>query len=203
MLERSRKTFVAFHAKDDVPEVRSEVYRLLMKHPIRFYAVVLDKAGYAKWIRNMNVKSDEFWYRPTVLYDTLVKRLFRDHLHKHDAYQVCFASRWKSDRTAALGHALQDARRRFEKRWGIAGVGHISVEVSAPSRSPVLQAVDYFLWALQRCYERREDRYIQYIWSKVRRIHDIEDRRTSFAGTYYAPGKPLSAAVLLPLQTQK
>ena len=37
---RSRKTAAAFHAKDDLPEVRREVYRILIRHPVKFFAVV-------------------------------------------------------------------------------------------------------------------------------------------------------------------
>src|SRR5947208_16835342 len=38
-----RKTAVKFHAKDDLPEVREHVFRLLMKQDLRFAAVVRDK----------------------------------------------------------------------------------------------------------------------------------------------------------------
>ena len=38
-----RKTAVAFHAKDDLPEVRREVFRVLLRHEIQFVAVVRDK----------------------------------------------------------------------------------------------------------------------------------------------------------------
>lgn len=37
------KTAIAFHAKDDLPEVRREVFKVLLNHEIRFYAVVRDK----------------------------------------------------------------------------------------------------------------------------------------------------------------
>ena len=37
-----KKTALAFHAKDDCPEVRREVYKLLMQHEIRFFALVRD-----------------------------------------------------------------------------------------------------------------------------------------------------------------
>lgn len=37
------KTARFFHAKDDVPEVRVEVFRLLLAHELRFSAIVKDK----------------------------------------------------------------------------------------------------------------------------------------------------------------
>jgi starvation-inducible outer membrane lipoprotein len=32
-----------------------------------------------------------------------------------------------------------------------------------PTTEPALQAVDYFLWALQRTYEKREDRFLELV----------------------------------------
>jgi len=58
-----------------------------------------------------------------------------------------------------------------------------------------LQAVDYFLWALQRCYERHEDRFVQLIWPKTECVWDC-DSRGDGEGTYYTKEKPLSAAML-------
>ena len=49
----------------------------------------------------------------------------------------------------------------------------IQVNGAYPSQSPMLQIVDYCLWALQRYYERGEERYIEYIWGKVDRIEEI------------------------------
>ena len=43
MHPRQGKTARAFHAKDDCPEVRREVFRLLLQHELRFFAVVRDK----------------------------------------------------------------------------------------------------------------------------------------------------------------
>jgi hypothetical protein len=39
----AHKTALYFHAKDDLPEVRREVFKLLQRHPVRFSAVVRDK----------------------------------------------------------------------------------------------------------------------------------------------------------------
>lgn len=43
MQPASRKTALAFHAKDDVAEVRREVCGLLMQHRMKFFAVLRDK----------------------------------------------------------------------------------------------------------------------------------------------------------------
>jgi len=193
---KRRKTAVEFHAKDDLAEIRKMVFDCLLKHDLRFHAVVSDKKAFVNWVKNTNRRTPDYRYHPNKMYDTLVKRLFRDHLHKHEAYQVFFAQRGSKDRSKALADALAHARRNFAKKWDIMGKGKINIHVTTPEYCVPLQAVDYFLWALQRCYERREDRYIRYLWPKVRRIHDIDDRRKQRYGTYYSPKNPLEATKL-------
>ena len=61
----------------------------------------------------------------------------------------------------------------------------------APSESPSLQAVDYFLWALQRYYERDEDRYVELIWDKVVEIDDMDRIEGGRKGVVYNKKRPL------------
>ena len=49
------------------------------------------------------------------LYDYAVRRLFKERLHKHDGYNICFAIRGNSHRTAAFRQALEQARDRFAR----------------------------------------------------------------------------------------
>ena len=65
-----------------------------------------------------------------------------------------------------------------------------------PTDEPALQAVDYFLWALQRTFEKREDRYLELLWPKCSLIIDVDDTRVAEYGTYYTRQKPLTAAAL-------
>jgi len=48
MQPEARKTALAFHAKDDLPEVRREVFSLLLRHQMHFFAVVRDKLKVVK-----------------------------------------------------------------------------------------------------------------------------------------------------------
>ena len=50
----------------------------------------------------------------------------------------------------------------------------------------------YFLWALQRLYERGEDRYWKYVAAKVSLVHDVDDMRENEYGTYYTKKNPLT-----------
>jgi len=190
------KTAVAFHAKDDLPEVRREVLHLLLRHEIGFFAVVRDKAKVLEYVRHRNERDPGYRYHPNELYDHLVRRLFKERLHKADQYRVFFARRGKRDRTEALSEALEAARHRFAEEKGVASVAPIEVIPTTPRSCPGLQAVDYFLWALQRLYERREDRFVALLWPAVRLVHDVDDTREAAYGVYYTKRKSLRAAAL-------
>ena len=196
MQPEAHKTALAFHAKDDVPEVRREVFYLLLRHEVRFFAVVRDKLKVLEYVRQRNEHDPAYRYNPNELYDYMVRRLFRDRLHKDDEYNILFAKRGKSDRTAALLEALQAAQRRFSQRWGIVSEAPIHVLPVSPPKNPGLQAADHFLWALQRLYERREERFVTLLWSRFSLVHDLDDTRQARYGVYYTKKKPLTLAAI-------
>jgi hypothetical protein len=196
MQPERNKTASAFHAKDDVPEIRREVYSLLRSYDLKFYAVVRNKHKVVEYVRQRNEHDPIYRYHPNELYDFMVRRLFRDRLHKDDEYNICFAKRGKADRTEALRSALEVARDKTFKKWGIKGSAPMNVIPCFPKISPGLQAADYFLWALQRCYEQREDRYLKYLWRAFRLVHDIDDIREAKYGCYYSQKKPLTLAAI-------
>jgi hypothetical protein len=196
MQPKSNKTALAFHAKNDIPEVRREVFSLLRSYDLKFYSVVRNKRLVVEYVRQRNEHSPDYHYRPNELYDYMVRRLFRDRLHKDDVYNIYFARRGKADRTAALQEALERARESFFRRWGILGTAPTNVFPRNIVETPGLQAVDYFLWALQRFYERREDRFLNYLWPAFRLVHDLDDTRQAQYGVYYTQKKPLILAAL-------
>lgn len=197
MQEASGKTAVFFHAKDDLPEVRREVFSVLKSFDdLRFFAIVTDKLQVVQYVQAQNQVEPVYRYHPNELYDYLVRRQFRDRLHKDDAYEIHFAKRGSSDRTAALRDALQSARQRFFEKWGVASASPIQVIPNTPQNNACLQATDYFLWALQRLYEQGEDRYLTYLWQSFRLVQDIDDRRSARYGVYYTQKKPLTKAAL-------
>ncbi len=191
-----RKTALLFHAKDDLPEVRREVFRVLRQHEIRFSAIVRDKLRVLTYVRRRNETDPEYRYNPNELYDYMVRRLFKTRLHKHGSYRICFARRGNANRTVALTHSLETTRQRFAAEQGISFNPQIEVVPTSPVREPGLQAVDYFLWALQRTFERREDRFLQFLWPQCSVVIDADDTREKGYGTYYTKQKPLTAAAL-------
>lgn len=191
-----QKTAVAFHAKDDIPEVRMLVFQLLAQQDVRFQAVIRDKRSIVNQVRNLNTQSERYHYTPNRLYDEMVKRLFKNRLHQAEGYRICFASRGSKDRTAALKAALEGARANFRQSWGIDANAPIEVTSVASASSAPLQAVDYFLWALQRVYTKGEDRFLSLLWPRISLIVDADDRRKSPAGRYYTREDPLTAGTI-------
>ncbi len=193
MTPTEKKTALVFHAKDDVPEVRRDVFSLLrQREDLRFFAIVKDKRKLVKYIRDQNAKNTSYRYRPNDLYDSLVSRLFTDRLHKADEYDICFARRGSSDRTKALADALQKARQKFDSKWNVQTSSLLNVTFQKTAGQAGLQVVDYFLWSLQRLYERREDRYFQYLWPAFSLVIDVDDRRKANYGVYYSQTNPLT-----------
>ena len=192
----ARKTALNFHAKDDLPEVRREVFTLLQKHECRFLAVVRDKQRVLKYIQRRNTLDISYRYHPNELYDYMVRVLFKNILHKDSHYEIFFSKRWKKDRTEALNQALQKSQERFSQQWGKEVSSTISLIHQTSHENTGLQAVDYFLWSLQRFYERKEDRYLNLLWSSFSLVHDLDDTRENPYGVYYTRKKPLNIAAL-------
>ncbi|MBN1876890.1 MAG: DUF3800 domain-containing protein [Anaerolineae bacterium] len=196
MQPEAHKTVEVFHAKDDLPEVRREVLTLLRHYQCHFSAIVRDKLRVIQYVRSRNHYDPTYHYHPNELYDHLVRLLFKTHLHKDDEYHIYFAKRGKGDRTAALSTALKITQQRFLKQHKLANHTVVEVIPAKPVDCPGLQVTDYFLWALQRFYERKEVRYIEMLWDSVSVIHDMDDTRQTPYGVYYTRKKPLSLAAL-------
>ena len=197
MQAERRKTALMFHAKDDIPEVRREVYKLLHSHQVSFFAVIKDKHKVLDYVRQRNERDPGgYRYQQNELYDLLIRRLFKDRLHQNDNYRVTFATRGGADRTRALANALETAKQGFAEKWGRTVTSNVEVISCNPQRTVPLQAVDYFLWALQRLYERGEGRYWDYVWPQVSLVIDMDDTEQAKYGRYYTQKKPLTLAAV-------
>jgi Protein of unknown function (DUF3800) len=185
------KTARAFHAKDDVAEVRREVFKLLLGQDLRFYAAVRSKAALLDYVRQRNEREPAYRYRGDALYDTLVEELFRRYHPFADRLHICFARRGNKARTHAFRTAIEKAEARFEQQYGARRSAEVEIVASTPPETAGLQAVDYFLWALQRHYERDESRYVELIWDKVVEIDDMDRIADGRRGVVYNKKRPL------------
>lgn len=197
MQKNKKKTALFFHAKDDLPEVRREVFHLILQHSVSFHSVIRDKLEVAKQVEAFLTISPTYRYNQNQLYDYMARSLLKDKLHSGDSCNVTFARRGKTDRTAALGNALETARDKWCRTHGVGRKKPpMTVRAAYPHQDGGLQVVDYFLWALQRLYEKGEDRYIELLWPKIHCVWDIDDMRGGSDGAYYTKEKPLNAASL-------
>ena len=160
MQPEPRKTALGFHAKDDIPEVRREVYKLLRNSDVRFYAVVRDKSNLAAYVQQQNARDPDYRYNQNEQYDLLAKELFSKLHHMANKVHICFAKRGNKSRNGAFRSALQQAPTAFAASFGFTHPATNEIHSSTPPKCVSLQAADYYLWALQRFYERGEERYL-------------------------------------------
>lgn len=183
MSPAARKTALCFHAKDDLPEVRREVFRLLPTLGVKVQAAVRRKAALVEEARLL--RSLGWPRRPSDVYDDLVMRLFKNLLHRGTDHEVCFARRGKSDRQEALTAALSRAKDKFRRHWKTEIDAPFAIRASVPSADAGLQVIDYYLWALQRLLERGEDRYFAAVADQFSLIMDLDDTRAKPYGRWY------------------
>lgn len=157
------------------------------------YAIVRRKEFLVQWVRKQNSYNSSWKYNPNEVYDSCVKRLFKDRLHIAENNYITFSRRGKSERNIALELALNKARDNFSRKYGKDITTLFHVASNYPSHEPILQIIDYCLWALQRLYERFEDRYFDYVKGKYHRIIDVDDKREKIYGVYYDKRNLLTA----------
>jgi hypothetical protein len=161
------KSLRAFHAKDDCPEVRKLVFQTLDQLESSVQVIVARKLD--PMFRGKYHKSQDRFY------EDLVSRLFENQVHKSERNVVVFARRGNKLRQHALRAAVEKGAGRFRHRWKVAEATEVIVETSQPSAEPLLQAIDYANWAVQRAFERREMRYFDFLRSKFEMVWDIFD----------------------------
>lgn len=148
-----RKTALAFHAKDDLPEVRWRVYEQLRRCNIRYSVVVREKAA-LEALASRTFAATRQKLRQNDIYDDLVARLFVGQFSEADMHRVTFALPRTGNRNSALTRAVERARQIQQS------AGRYTVTSMPPRESVGLQVVDYYLWATQRFFELRESRFL-------------------------------------------
>lgn len=170
------KTALFFHAKDDVPEVRHAVFTLMLRHRLRITVVVKEKQALLAHVRQHEVVDSKYRYKADghEIYDDLIARLFAPVGAFGVQRQVTFAVRGSKPRTASLKAVLDGIDQGFHQDFGFSPHGHTTVQSNYPAKSAGLQACDYLLWALQRFYERGEERYLRAMWHQYGRVIDLD-----------------------------
>ena len=192
MQAAARKTARAFHAKDDHPEVRARCFELIATLDFKFFAVIKDMRKVRDYVLSRNRMDSDYRYHPNELYDLTVRMLFKQRLHQSSQSRVVFARRGQSDRTAALSAQLEKTCARFLEENRLTSTAVVEIIPAYPWDRPCLQIADYCLWALQRCYEKHEARFLRAIWPKVSLVRDVDDPEALRGfGTYLTRRDPV------------
>ncbi len=100
---------------------------------------------------------------------------------------MVFAQRGHKPRSHAFRKAINTQDAEIERTFGFRRPAPKEIVSGFPREHAGLQAVDYFLWALQRFYERGEARYLEFIWPQTLEILDLDADIESRRGRAPAP----------------
>lgn len=184
----------AFHANKDCHEVRADVFRLLKTMDFEFFCIVARKQE--------NIFRGKFDLKDKRVYKYLVSKLLENRLHLYTEIDLYFSSMGNVVRKDTMEDAIEGAIKRFQEKWGYENNAKLRVVIQKNSEEPLLQAVDYVLWAIQRVYERGEYRYYDYLKDKIRLVYDIFDTRyynSKEHSLFYTPSNPLEAKKIDPV----
>ncbi len=185
-----QRTKIAFHAKDDIPEVRYQFYKLLSELDFQAQFIVARKIE--RVFRN-NFHSDE-----NEFYDHLVTRLFDGKLHKHAQNLIFFAKRGSRSRQAPLESAIEKSIRIFENKWGTTVNTKTTIQAQSPAGECCLSIVDYMNWAVFRAFTRNEMRFFETIRDKVSLLIDLYDT-ANYPHSWYTKKNPFHVNKITPL----
>jgi len=185
-----KKSLRAFHAKDDCPEVRQAVFKLIVNLPFESQFIV------ARKIEKVFTKS--FGRDENKFYDNMVSRLFENVLHEHTLNHIYFDKRGSRKRQQPLEASIRSGIERFEERWDTKIASQFSVNSQSATGEPCLQIADYMNWAVQRVFTKEEMRYFDFVKEKVRLVWDVYDL-AKYPNNYYHAGNPLDIKKISPL----
>jgi len=173
-----RKTKIAFHAKDDCPEVRMMVYKTLAQQDFATQVIVARKIE--RMFRSRYKGSrDKF-------YEDIVGRLFQNETHKAEINNIVFSKRGNKIQQHTMRMAIDAGVDRFRQKWGTDVSTQLNIETLSSSQDFMLQVVDYANWAVQRAFEKREMRYFNFLRNKYELVLDLFDKKNyARGGNFY------------------
>jgi len=169
-----RKTKMAFHAKDDCPEVRMMVYKTLAQQDFAVQVIVARKIE--RMFRSRYKDSrDKF-------YEDLVGKLFQNEMHKAKINNIVFSKRGNKVQQHTMRAAIEAGVDRFRQKWSTDVSTQLNVETLSSSQDFMLQVVDYANWAVHRAFEKGEMRYFNFLRDKFELVRDEFDTRKYSGG---------------------
>lgn len=176
------------HAKDDIPEVRKQAFKLVVSIKCSFQAVVARKIP--------SIHENKHGGKDDALYADLLGHLLKDKVAKYDKLVLNIAARGSSTSNTNLQLGLDRARTRYaNKHFKEPDPKEFVFNVQNPTTEPLLNVADYFCWAVQRVFEKGEVRYYDFLRDKISTVIDLYDA-ANYSGfkNYYGPKNPLTKA---------
>lgn len=193
-VEKRRNKFY-FHAKDDIPEIREKVFKLIKTLDIKVYIIVARKI---EWIFKNKHNSD-----PEVFYNSMVMHLFKNQIQNWWNWKniIYFEKRWSKTKQKPLEDSIKNAIGDFEIKHNCMVNSNFEVLVQIPSDEPCLQVADYVNWVVQRAFIKKEIRYYNFIKEKIHLIWDIYDK-DNYPNSFYTQHKnPFDIKKISPIET--
>ncbi|MBI5653047.1 MAG: DUF3800 domain-containing protein [Chloroflexi bacterium] len=184
------KTNVAFHAKDDTPEIREKVFKLIRTFDFKAQFVVARKIE--RVFRNTFQASERDFY------DYLISLLFENVLHRYSRNRIYFSQRGSRMRQARLEEAIQQGINKFEARWKTRVSTEILVTPHTAVGEPCFQVIDYMNWAVYRAFVKQEMRYYRFVESKISLLVDRYDQ-LKYPKNWYNRDNPFDIEKASPL----
>lgn len=185
-----KKSLLAFHAKDDCPEIRYEVFKLLKDLPFSCNIVIARKTE--KVFNKFNGNTQE-------LYDSLITHLFKNILQLSNNNYIYIATRGSKKRQAPLEEAIHNAILYTEANLNYHLDSTQRILPQTPSGELCLQIVDYCNWAIQRVFTQKDMRYYNYLKEKFGLIVDLNDYKKGWKN-FYTKKNPLDINKISPLR---
>jgi len=185
-----RNTHVAFHAKNDVPEVRQAVFKCIAAMEFKAQFVVARKIE--RVFRNTCNSSEGKFY------DHLVTRLFQNASIRHAVNRVYISRRGASTRLEPLESAVRLGISNFEARSPTGAHTDVEVLTQTAAGEACLQVIDYMNWAVYRAFVKGEMRFYKFIEDKVSLLVDLYDSG-NYPRNWYDKDNPFDIKKASPL----
>jgi hypothetical protein len=150
-----------FHATEDKQLVRDAVFEIIRKHAFSIQATIIEKSKAKPDIR----KTREVFYKHGYFYH--FKHGTSKQLGSDQNTLVTTASLGVKKEKAAFQNAVHDVLKQTKN------TGQRATDFLPCQSDPCLQVADYCAWAIQRKWERGDDRSYILIQDKITYEHDL------------------------------
>jgi hypothetical protein len=166
IIKRQNKGAYFLHAKEDLPEIRKMVFDFIATLDCYFESVMIRKDYYQFKTKHKNQQSE--------LYSDMLSHLLLDHYPNSNKMILNIAHRSKCTSHKNLENGLIKTGLLSSKKYPGNNMNcKIVFNVQYPSTEPIINLADYFLWAIQRKWERKENRFFDYVSSKIKSVRNI------------------------------